>query len=696
MTRQGDNSTSPNNTLTNTRRVDEAWAAVAMFGTTISVAVAIAYCVLRLGLFTPPLLPLACVLIVAATLFGPLVMPYRGWLAEPRYRGAILPLVSFAILGSVVAALWLGAFLLVFYVLLATAGLARAGFLLRSRKIGSTLALMGFGLVLAVYLFLTVHSLGLAGVYSPEEAFLGILNHDTTIHSAIAYMIQNFGAPSIGLDGILLVRYHFGSHVWYAALGTMTAAEPVWSYGAAVPIVGAPLLLASLIVSAVAMDGARRAVASYILVGSAILLLSDAIGWNSYYISESYTFGLIGLLLLLPLLAEFARVGPIDRFTVAGLAVAVAIIPVLMLLKTSIGILWCAAFGWVVLRRFGVSKITIITGIAAAVALVGILSLVSPGVEDYRRSDGADLSVRPFFMFIRFPGVITYSSLILPICLVLLRITGRGGESLRSKVYGRSDLMLEAVIVVTVLGAIPPLIGVPQDSAVWYFFNVAQWIAMALLIIQLAPNDPMRLAADLRTSRLFAPALVVIAYIFLASSQELYTRTTEVMNNVVATADQVTDGTLLAGRTPNRYFFQNLITQGTVWGPDFREALASSVGAQVRQVVHDLAGVPTRNLAVFIPPKNTDFWTLHTGCLEKHNVQAALTGQPSLFGGIPESYECPRDAYVSAYGEGYQSRDGLADAELCTHAAERSIGRVLILAESRSSGKNRILDCPVS
>jgi hypothetical protein len=176
-------------------------------------------------------------------------------------------------------------------------------------------------------------------------------------------------------------------------------------------------------------------------------------------------------------------------------------------------------------------------------------------------------------------------------------------------------------------------------------------------------------------------------------SSSLYTKTVDLMQSTVVAADKVVDGKLLAGRTSTRYFIQTLRSQGTLWGADFREALASSVGAQVRQAVHDMAGSPARDLAVFTPPTNTDFWTLHSVCLEKHNVQVALTGQPSLFGGIPASYECARDAYVSAYGDGYQSRDGLTDAQLCAHAAERSIGRVLILAESRSGGQNRILDC---
>src|SRR5690349_5895148 len=80
------------------RDFDRGWAAIALFGTGVSFLIAIGCYGARLGLPNPPLLFPLCVLIVAATLCGPLLIPARGRLAEVRHRAIMLPVVALAIL----------------------------------------------------------------------------------------------------------------------------------------------------------------------------------------------------------------------------------------------------------------------------------------------------------------------------------------------------------------------------------------------------------------------------------------------------------------------------------------------------------------------------------------------------------------------------------------------------------------------
>ena len=190
-----------------------------------------------------------------------------------------------------------------FSAVVAVLGLGRAFGLAGGSRRPVAFGILSF--VVAAYLFIVVHNLGYAGILSPEQSLLGLLNHDTRFHAAIAFIIENFGRPSIAVDGLLPLKYHFGSHYWFAALSIMTDAEPAASYGAAVPIVAAPLLLTATILCGLAADRGIKPVTHYLAFGIALVFLADSLDIKSYYISESYTFALIALLLLLPVLANW-------------------------------------------------------------------------------------------------------------------------------------------------------------------------------------------------------------------------------------------------------------------------------------------------------------------------------------------------------------------------------------------------------
>lgn len=270
---------------------DRLWAQIAVIGISTSFCNAIVYYPLRSGLENPHLLIPSCILVVTAALLAPLLLPYRGLMSDLRWRTVAMPILTFAVLGSVVFALVTQSFLFIFYVAICLVGASRAIQLLRPEGLANFIFCIFTGGLIGLYLFCTVQSLNYAGLYSPEQALLGTLNHDTTFHSALAFMIQNYGVPSIGMDGIVPLKYHFGSHFWFAGLGRLAATEPLFSYGAGVPIVLAPMLITSLFLSGASVDQGQRPLAGYLLIGIALVLLSDNIGWQSYYISESYTCG---------------------------------------------------------------------------------------------------------------------------------------------------------------------------------------------------------------------------------------------------------------------------------------------------------------------------------------------------------------------------------------------------------------------
>jgi hypothetical protein len=670
--------------LAEARRFDKAWAQFALFGFTISACAAAAYYPLRSGLATPIALIPGCVL--AAALFGPLMIPMRGRFAEVRTRASAMPLVTIGVLASVVLAFWADRSLLVAaYLLISLGGLWGALAPLRHGGGRSYVWLLASAAVFAIYLFDVVHSLNYAGLYTPEQSLLGTLNHDTTFHAAVAFLIRNFGSPSIGLDGVLPLKYHFGSHIWFAALGVLTAADPASVYGAAVPIVNAPLLVVAVVICGAAIDGARKSAGSYVVVGVGLIILSDFIDPKSYYISESYTFALIVLLLALPILAELAQIGQSMKSTVLHFAIAIAFVPLLALLKISVGVLWAAALVWLAIRRLGFYWRGIAIGGSALAALAMISSVAAPGRANFPGVSAA--LIIPFYYFRYFPYLSSFSSLLAPAALLLSQTRRFGGEGLHAAFVNRSDLLLEVTIVVTLLGLGPPLLGIPQDSSVYYFLNVGQWFAMGALTARLSPDLLWRAIGAVRAG----PAFALFAA-FAALQWALYPAVYQTMSDLAIAADQKVDGKLLAGRSTTTYFLDTLRREHVLWGSDFRAALAASAGSGIIQAVRAAAPAPRRDLAIFIPPSNVDYWNLHKSCNDKHNVQVALTGQPSLLGGPPASSGCPIDAHTAVYGASFMSRV-VTDADLCAHARDRGMGRVLILEESRPSPQNRILDC---
>ena len=389
---------------------------------------------------------------------------------------------------------------------------------------------------------------------------------------------------------------------------------------------------------------------------------------------------MIGLLLLFPLLALAASENPLSPGQATWIfAIAIAMIPLLTVLKISVGALWTAAVGYLVLRLYGFSWRAMLTGLATGVVFLIVIWALSPSTHDYKIQN--QHPIIPFYLF-RLFWPISLSSYAIPLLLLFSKIRLYGGDGLGRAFSAKSDLMFEATTVVLALGSIPPLIGIPQDSAVGYFLNVAQWMAMALLAARFAPNFPWPARNVLL--RAF-PIISMAAGFTLLLWYPVYTQAA----TVVLDTDARSGGKLLHGRSTSKYFFETVKKEHALWGREFRDSLAATTGAQLIQAVRRAIPQPDRTAAVFIPPENRGFWSRSPTCLMKFNSQVSLTGQPSLLGGPPR---CDTDAYTSNYGPQFQSHD-LPDSQLCEHARQRNIRHVLIFAEDRPSDRNRMLDC---
>jgi hypothetical protein len=366
----------------------------------------------------------------------------------------------------------------------------------------------------------------------------------------------------------------------------------------------------------------------------------------------------------------------------------------LMSLKVSVGVLWGVALGWIALRRFGMTIATFAIGAACVVGLFAGLKLFAPGPGDYAEATG--VLIVPFLIWRVSLDVRTaFSSFMFPLCLALLvagtaRVTR--GMPVKDLIASKSDLVVEAIVVMTVVGALPAYLGIPQNDASWYFLNVGQWCAMAVLLSRLSPEDFREMKGRLSTGKLAGQVSVVLLFLLLGQLVESFTPSFyKRYNQLLYSADRKNGGNFLHSRNATQYLHETLSTERSLFGGDFRAALSKSIGARVVAEVA-ATGPAGPDFAVFIPPGNVTFWKFQSDCWDNHNVQVSLTGRPSLLGAPPKEYDCPRDAYVANYGERIDART-ISDADLCVHARERNIRRVLILDDLRASGSNRVLSC---
>jgi hypothetical protein len=548
--------------------------------------------------------------------------------------------------------------------------------------------------LLAVYVFLEIHGRPYAHVYTPEYARLGGLALDTLFHTAMSHMLQNFGHPSTGVDGLVPIRYHLLSHAWFAALGHLARSTPLYSYPAGQIGVAVPALLLGLQLSTVLLAPRPGGVATRIALASCLLLLSDRVGWNSYYISESYTCGLAILLLGLPLLFDFVRTrrrGPTGE--VVRTAAMLVVILAAILAKLSVGVVLAAGFAWILLRQGGLGRRTLVAG--AGLAAIAALAWGVAKAE-------TNLAVSESFAFLQFyrkpqiiglRRVLGFTSPLLPIvCLAWLWARRRAPGLAESERRART-LAVELVGVTLLMGLFPGVALVMWSGTAWWFANVPHWIALPLLA---GAPDPAGLPVARRRALHAALAGLVLLWLVTVSADRGPVDVKNLVRWVYANSGAWSPGRSRGSGGIESVIRESIAQHGTVFPPDVLTHLRLSNGSRIAAAVARAQATPAdRDLVVFVPPTNVAIWNVGIfACFKRPLVVPALTGVPMLKGLGPH---CPLANHLQGYGfgdygEASRSTDA-SDEELCRHALERGFGRILVLTDIDVPSANRVLDC---
>jgi hypothetical protein len=639
--------------------------------------------VARSGLGTPGPLVLLCASTVLSAAYAPFLIPERWHPRSTAAKGIFYPLLMLVVLFSPIVLLWLPSWLAYLYVIAGLIGFSLSLPCLARLSWRSLAVIVLTCIVLGFHVFTAQ---GLHGAFLPELMTLGRFSGDPYLHAAIASMIRYHGVPSVGLDGVVPFQYHAGSHHWFAAIGGATGADSAQAYMVGRSVFMLPALYLALFVTALCLRRTRPYDASFLVVVTTVILtMIDGAKLDQYtYRSESEVFGIIVLLLALPLLGEIIAHG--ERSSEVPWSRLWPWLPIILLagwVKASVGVILAIVVSYALLRT---ARRPLAIGALATLALAAALS-----VRGLRGGMGEFFMIRPLGFLLSGYSLVTLSLVFAFGLAAAVALPG-----LRRR-WLDSPLSWEQLVLVTAASAAVPVL-VLSHFAAWYFVDALLWFTLAVLLARLSRDSLTHLWRFLRA--LDAGPIVIGLAVTISAATMLRAFTpgglVGVTRELLSGLDVeerhrlVPDGPML-----RPLFVRSLTRHHVLFGPEFRDAIGRSYGARVVALIrHEVDREGRSALAVFVPPENVRFWRYAVDCQSQPLFIPALAAVPMLQGLPPISGDCrlPRMFGYADYGPSSRST-AVDDAELCRHARGRGLQRVLVLRDVDAPQANTTMRC---
>jgi len=334
-----------------------------------------------------------------------------------------------------------------------------------------------------------------------EQIWSGTTNRDSTISIVYSMMFRQYGVLSHGIHGLPPFHYHLGANVFLTALAAITRQSSSFAYNFGFVAVVIPAVLGTLhwiVVSS--LPTARASTQAFgLLVITALVVqivpqsILEGYGlWASYFLSESYLFGLwLGAMYVASLIAVLRTPRTLAGAAVTNLAMG-AFLGWTVFSKVSVGLVCAAVFGLLFLGELRRSWRAAPWGLAVCSvlgALVGAWRAYFPDPVSYewdyfitRYGQG---NVVRFYL-------LHYYHLWLAIAVVVL--VARLRPAATSDRAPTAMDYLRWTLVAFMLG-LPSLHMTIAGGSGYYFTNIVMWIAIpvsALGAIQLIDARPFR------------------------------------------------------------------------------------------------------------------------------------------------------------------------------------------------------------
>ena len=521
-----------------------------------------------------------------------------------------------------------------------------------------------------------------------ESLCLGEVHLDTLFHSSITSMIQTYGIPSTGLNGLPFLRYHTGSHWLFSQLSILLGIDVVNFYQLCYPVIFLPLYFYAMFLFMLRIKDTLSfrfnepnrlfTLGSFFIFLAAFISFlpsefSRHIGLGAWFISPSYILSLSLVFLMICLYLSW--VGDFMNRTALRKSDSMflfAVLPVLIVcvgfLKVSSMILICIAITYMVMRCTAFKRISLNFALLLSLCLALITfyyttpqygKALSFEFLHYLRNYVAS-GYRVYYLLFHYIWVVAL------VGAIVVTQKWFASPTANPAIRSRQLLVCEVVLVISVAGFLPgAFMEIPGGSAA-YFSGLQQWIALPILLAFLG-------TITIKNRAVMALCIFIsIPFLFIVASN-----------------------------------FNTALT-------NYREGLARQSAtiakADPRQfdildVLQELDAMPInekQKTLLFIPQNNEEYWGLSAqlGCATVPFIAPALSGIAMLDGLPPMS--CDENGNVLLENNGYacyalrnrdQSDDERADTAVCEKALQKGFQRIISIDCDGTDFEMHTLDC---
>lgn len=527
-------------------------------------------------------------------------------------------------------------------------------------------------------------------ILAPELALTGTLKRDGYFHAALTHLIMHNGFPSTGVDGLKpLLLYHTAVHYWVAALAKVTGTAPLLAFPVASQGLMIPLALFALgfAVAASAQVSGRLKLIAVIIALSGYVAFEQFV--QNSFPSTSMLFAMVFFFLAFPTLYPiFTTHSSSRRETWVAAGLTVLFLPV----KVSLAVMWIMSLAYASVRRSALPPRSQL-GLLALFGVVFIALCLLVRTETFLEWDNPPFHFFTHYDMGRYLFPLAVPFLLVTASLIENRVTS--WDKLTALVLDGGLLVAEISVVLSGAALVIAVIGVFPRSIPYYFILTVGWFAWPPLVIalmrQIAAMRPDSIAAAKDTwinALMVGPAqLAMIAVAVLGPLTLLMGLTTAKPILDPFYRQRTALSYELGLPIPSRKGFDwDAVRARHVFPPELGEATRQGLGQRFANDAHRLAGSGSK-VAVFAPPDNAAFWSLVRPCEAKSLFIPAVTGLPMLLGMPPKSMtECMKSliwySQRRQYGDAHTRE--MSRAELCAHARQRDIDRVIVLGKEQS------------
>jgi hypothetical protein len=364
---------------------------------------------------------------------------------------------------------------------------------------------------------------------------------DTLFHLSIAQMIKTYGVATIGIDGLIPIKYHYGSHFVLAQFSRLMDMHPLLTYQISYPVIFYPVfikifLLTSLQVrKCLDLDFSTFSPPSWVVLlvlifGYVPYMLLNKVGLNleTVWVSESYLFSLIVLFCLISV-----SIGFWEQATAKGqprmLPVTLLYALTLLILFTIIGffkastmavLLAVVAYMFLrlkVYRNFLLGTWTLLTALIFTLVVFQVTSIRQTPSQTFFYSISQFVSVH-WLLFI--PGYYLLTGVTIGFFLAVLATSTQG---LKERFFKNKLLLAEILCISSLAGFGSLTIFGMEGGSSFYFSEVQYWMAASLLLA-LMPQIEYYLKFRFRSHSAILVGKAILVLLFFVVALNVSTR----------------------------------------------------------------------------------------------------------------------------------------------------------------------------